>query len=83
VYEATITRDLSSPTDKALAAVTAPSLVLNGAETWPALRQAARAVADVLPGARHRILPGGQNHEFDPAVVAPALEDFLASPDVR
>jgi len=83
VYEATITRDLSSPTDKALAAVTAPSLVLNGAETWPALRQAARAVADALPGARHRILPGGQNHEFDPAVVAPALEDFLAGPDIR
>jgi hypothetical protein len=38
--------------------VTVPALILCGGKTEPALRKAARAIADVLPDAEHRELPG-------------------------
>jgi pimeloyl-ACP methyl ester carboxylesterase len=76
VYDATITNALAGPTPE-MAAVTTPTLVLSGAETWPALRDAARALADRLPAATHREVPGGENHGIPPEATAAAIRDFL------
>lgn len=78
VYDATISSEVGRPTPDEFAAVTVSTLVLNGARTWPALQVAAQAVADAMPTAEHRTLPGGENHEIDPVVVAEELTEFFA-----
>jgi hypothetical protein len=40
------------------------------------MRETARALADILPDGQHRILQG-QEHNVDPAVLAPVLEEFF------
>lgn len=67
------------------AAITAPTLVLDGTATRPYLRKAAAALTAIIPGARRISLDGlfhaaTQNRdEFgSPDAVAPALLDFLA-----
>jgi len=77
VYDATITTTLARPTAEMLAVKT-PALVLNGAETWPALRTAAAALGTDLAGARHLELAGGANHTIEPAPTAAAVRAFLA-----
>lgn len=54
-----------------------PALVLDGGDSPPHMRNAARALADVLPDARYETLEG-QTHQVDPEVLAPVLERFLA-----
>lgn len=78
VYEATITGDPLSVTE--LAAVPTPTLVLDGAETWPHLQMAARATAAAVPNARHHTLPGSPNHTIDPALAAPVLQELFTDP---
>ncbi|MGV9328258.1 alpha/beta fold hydrolase [Streptosporangium sandarakinum] len=56
--------------------VTAPVLVADGGRSRDYLRTGARALAAVLPGARHLTLEG-QSHAVDPAVLAPVLETFF------
>ena len=63
------------PTER-WAAVTVPTLVLDGGET-PWLSAGAAALADALPAARRRTLTG-QPHDVAPAVLAPALVGFFA-----
>lgn len=75
VYDATITSDASVLAERA-STVPAPTLVLDGAESPAFLREAVRAVADTIPGARHRSL-AGQTHDVDPAVLAPVLTEFF------
>ncbi|GIF47899.1 alpha-beta hydrolase superfamily lysophospholipase [Asanoa ferruginea] len=79
VHDAMLTGDFSLPTSR-IAAVTIPTLVLDGGTT-PWLSNAARAVTDALPDARHRTLHG-QPHNVDPAAIAPALAEFFAADDV-
>jgi hypothetical protein len=43
----------------------------------PALRDAARALAELLPGGEHRELPGGENHGIPPEATAAAIREFL------
>jgi pimeloyl-ACP methyl ester carboxylesterase len=74
VYDATLTGDFSLPTGR-LAAVTVPTLVIDGGET-PWLSQAAQAVADVLPHAQRRTIKG-QPHNVDAAALAPVLVEFF------
>lgn len=76
VYDATISSRLAVPTPE-MAAVTTPTLILNGAETWSNLRDAARVLAGRLPGAEHRELPGGENHGIPPEATAAAIREFL------
>jgi pimeloyl-ACP methyl ester carboxylesterase len=57
-----------------------PALVMHGSKTDPRLRDAARAIADVIPASRHRELPG-QTHNVKPEVLAPAVLEFLTAPD--
>ena len=75
-YDAMIMGDYSLPTERA-ASVTVPTLVIAGGESFPFMRETARALADVIPDARHRTLEG-QEHNVDPEALAPVLEEFFA-----
>jgi pimeloyl-ACP methyl ester carboxylesterase len=74
VYDAMIAGDFSLPAAR-LAAVTVPTLVIDGGTT-PWLSNTAQAVAAALPDVRRRTLTG-QPHNVDPAVLAPALVEFF------
>jgi pimeloyl-ACP methyl ester carboxylesterase len=74
VYDAMIAGDFSLPAAR-LAAVTVPTLVIDGGTT-PWLSNTAQAVAAALPDVRRRTLTG-QPHNVDPAVLVPALVEFL------
>jgi pimeloyl-ACP methyl ester carboxylesterase len=78
VYDATITAAYAVP-DPALTAVTAPSLVMNGAATWPGLAQAAQELAGALPGGRYQEIPGGADHGIPADETAIAVRSFLSS----
>ncbi len=58
------------------AAVKIPALVAVGGKSPAWMTNATRALADALPDARHRTLPG-QNHMVKPQAVAPALIEFF------
>jgi pimeloyl-ACP methyl ester carboxylesterase len=76
VYDATITTTLARPTPDMLA-VTTPTLLLNGVETWPGLREANIRLAKSLPAARHQELAGGAMHTPPAALTAEAVRAFL------
>jgi pimeloyl-ACP methyl ester carboxylesterase len=78
VYDATITAAYAVP-DPALTAVAVPSLVMNGAATWPGLAQAARALAAAVPEARYQEIPGGADHGIPVDETATAVRIFLSS----
>ena len=77
VYDAMIIGDLTLPTDLA-ASIRTPTLVLTGENSPPMLRNAARALADVLPNGELRTL-AGQTHDISPDASAPVLTKFLSS----
>jgi pimeloyl-ACP methyl ester carboxylesterase len=60
--------------------VTMPTLVLDGGASPTWVRNAALAIAGLLPDARRSTLEG-QTHEVDPEVLAPVLKDFFAVGD--
>src|SRR5215207_3012939 len=74
-YDATIMGDYSLPVERA-AAVTAPTLVMAGGASSPFMRETAQALADVIPDAQTRTLDD-QEHNVDPGVLAPVLEEFF------
>lgn len=76
-YDATIVGDLKLPTEL-IASVTTPTLVIDGENSPPLLRNAARAVAETLPSGRQVTL-AGQTHDIVPDVTAAALAEFLSS----
>jgi pimeloyl-ACP methyl ester carboxylesterase len=78
VYDATITAEFAVPTP-ALASVSVPALVMNGAQTWPGLAQAARSLAGALPDGRHQEIPGGADHGIPVPATAAAVREFLSS----
>jgi pimeloyl-ACP methyl ester carboxylesterase len=59
------------------ATVRCPTLVAYGAKTIGGLKHASRALAEVLPNATLRELPG-QNHNVSPNAVVPVLAEFVA-----
>jgi pimeloyl-ACP methyl ester carboxylesterase len=59
------------------AAVKAPTLVAAGGKSPAWMTNATRALADVLPDATYRTLPG-QTHIVKPQVLAPALTEFFS-----
>jgi pimeloyl-ACP methyl ester carboxylesterase len=59
------------------ATVTCPTLVAYGAKTYPGLKHASRALADVLPNASLRELPG-QNHNVSRNAIVAVLAEFVA-----
>ncbi|MGH2993395.1 MAG: alpha/beta fold hydrolase [Solirubrobacterales bacterium] len=81
VYDAAVMGDYSLPAER-VAAVTLPTLVINGERSDPRLRHAARALWTVLPDVRHRTLEG-QTHDWAPETLAPVLEEFFAGSTAR
>jgi pimeloyl-ACP methyl ester carboxylesterase len=77
VYDATIIGDLTLPTEL-VAKVATPTLVIDGENSMPMLRTAARVLAEVLPNGRPCTL-AGQTHDISPQATAPVLLDFLSS----
>lgn len=59
------------------AAVTVPTLVMDGGDSPAFLRNGAQALVDALPKGQHCRLPG-QTHDIVPQVFAPVLEEFFA-----
>lgn len=64
VYDAVLTRELSTPTAAMRAA--SPAAVLCGAETFPFLRAAADRLAGAMPGAELVIVPESVGHRLEP-----------------
>jgi len=60
------------------AAVKVPALVAAGGKSPAWMANATRALADTLPDARYRTLPG-QNHMVKPQAIAPVLTGFFLS----
>ncbi len=58
------------------ASVTVPTLVMDGGTSPAWMRNAAQALADILPRAQYRTLEG-QMHNVDPATLAPTLVEFF------
>jgi pimeloyl-ACP methyl ester carboxylesterase len=61
------------------AGVTCPTLVAYGAKTVAGLKHASRSLADVLPNATLRELPG-QNHNVSASAIVPVLAEFVLGP---
>lgn len=76
VYDAAVIGDFRLPTTR-LAKVNVPTLLLDGG-TAPWMSRTADAVADLVPRAQRRTLPG-QPHNIDAMVIAPALTEFFAA----
>jgi hypothetical protein len=74
VYDAILAGDFTMPADAA--AVSAPTLVLDGGTT-PWLTTSADTVAATLPNAQRQTL-AGQPHNFAAEALAPALAAFVA-----
>lgn len=66
---------MASPTAE-MAAVSAPIVVMQGAQTWPVLDEAARRLADQLPSASHFVVATGEGHTIDPTGTAEAIRRF-------
>ena len=55
-----------------------PTVVFAGGDSPDWMQNAARAAAEAMPDGDVRIVPG-QTHEFDPAVLAPEMLEFLSA----
>lgn len=77
-YDAAVMgEDASVPTEQA-AQVTAPTLVMDGEASFPFMHVTATTLANAIPHAEHRTLPG-QTHEVEAAVLAPVLVEFFTA----
>jgi pimeloyl-ACP methyl ester carboxylesterase len=61
---------------KVLGGIDVPALVVDGGKAQPWMRTGVRAVADAVPEAERRTLPG-QTHQVKPAALAPVLVEFF------
>src|SRR2546425_6611957 len=75
IYDTTIMGDNNSLPTERVASVTVPTLVIDGGASPVWMRNAAQAVADALPNAQRRTLPG-QTHDVAPEALVPVLEQF-------
>jgi pimeloyl-ACP methyl ester carboxylesterase len=76
-YDARVMGDYSVPTETA-ARVTCPTLILTGGASFAFFRPTAEALVAAMPDARAEVLEG-QEHNVDPAVLGPAMAEFLRS----
>ena len=77
-YDAALMTDFRIPRSR-FVLIKVPALVMNGSKTDPRLKEAARAIAAVIPGAQHSEL-AGQTHNVKPDVLTPAVVEFLTAP---
>jgi pimeloyl-ACP methyl ester carboxylesterase len=80
VYDHKASHDIETDPDwrSRWAAVTVPTVVYSGDQTFPGLPEAADAVAAALPNAQRRVL-SGQDHGPAPEAIVPELVRFLRS----
>ena len=76
-YDATIMGDYTIPADVAKA-VPVPTLIVTGAASFGFLAETADALAALIPDAQLATLEG-QEHNVDPAALAPVLARFFAA----
>lgn len=74
---AAIGEDASVPAERA-AALTTPTLVMDGELTYPFMHESAVRLAQALPNGQHRTL-AGQTHEVTPDALAPVLIAFFSA----
>lgn len=60
------------------AGVAVPTLIMDGADSYPFMHATAQALAAAMPNARHRTLDG-QTHEVEADAIAPVLVEFFGS----
>ncbi|MFE9256094.1 alpha/beta fold hydrolase [Streptomyces sp. NPDC006879] len=62
-------------------AVTAPTLLLSGSQSTPAIKRATRLAAEAVPGARIHVLDGHAHiaHRTDPTLVAEIVREFVST----
>jgi hypothetical protein len=73
-YDATVMGDYDVPAEE-IKAVHQPTRVLTGGAAWPWMAESNKAVAELLDDGSHVVL-AEQQHNVDPAVLAPALKEF-------
>jgi pimeloyl-ACP methyl ester carboxylesterase len=76
-YDGRVMGDYHPPLEIA-ARVTAPTLVLAGGASFPFMRETGELLAATIPNGRLELLEG-QEHNVDPAALAPAVKRFLTS----
>jgi pimeloyl-ACP methyl ester carboxylesterase len=76
-YDHAILGDGAVPRERA-AVISAPTLVASGGESPEFFARAARATAEAIPGAQHRILEGQAWGRADMGALAPVLTAFLS-----
>jgi pimeloyl-ACP methyl ester carboxylesterase len=76
VYDNAVLGDGVVPRARA-ATVAVPVLVANGGDSPAFFGEAARATADAIPRAEHRVLDGQSWGQVEPAALAPLLRPFL------
>lgn len=74
-YDAEVMGDYTVPAERA-AQVRVPALVLAGDASFPFIVVTAQRLAELIPNAQYQLLPD-QQHNVDPAVLAPALAAFF------
>jgi pimeloyl-ACP methyl ester carboxylesterase len=76
-YDLSILSDGVVPVGRA-AAVSVPTLLMTGGNTFPFMHESARLLAETMPNAQHRILPG-LTHDAPADAIAPNLIEFFRS----
>ena len=76
-YDAAVMTEFRIPQTR-FASIGVPSLIMNGSKTDLRLREAARTLASVIPGAIHREL-AGQTHNVKAGVLVPPVVEFFTS----
>ncbi|MDO7882407.1 alpha/beta fold hydrolase [Salinibacterium soli] len=74
-YDTEIMTGFRVPVDE-LSRIRVPALVMVGGKAKPNMVAAAQGVADAVPGATHRLLPG-QTHQVKDEAIAPELVEFF------
>ena len=76
IYDTAIMGNDGSLPIERLTVITVPALVIDGGASPAWMRDAVRAVAEVMPHAQRRTLEG-QAHQVSPQVLAPVLMEFF------
>ena len=76
-YDAAVMTAFRIPRPR-FASIGLPVLVMSGSKTDPRLKDAARAIAETIPGAQHHEL-AGQTHNVKPDVLTPAVVEFVTA----
>ncbi|MEV8375077.1 alpha/beta hydrolase [Kribbella sp. NPDC056861] len=75
-YDATVMGSYDVPVEE-IKAIHQPTRVLTGSVAWPWMADSNKVVAELLEDGSHVVL-AEQQHNVDPAVLAPALKEFWA-----